>query len=137
MSFQKKFFSFDSVWSCSFKIAFLLHHKLKLKFCCQSCDPIFPPKPLKSKNKNHTIVWNTKFYNPANFELKRIKTAKVIPRVPFQAFCWPGVLGQDSELKVQQPGGTLKITIGITGLQEILVRDYRIDKHYWGPSTMY
>ena len=32
-------------------------------------------KPLKSKNKKHTIFWNTKFYHPAKFELKRIKNA--------------------------------------------------------------
>ena len=31
-------------------------------------------KPLKFKNKNHTIVSNTKFYHSANFELKRIKS---------------------------------------------------------------
>ena len=49
-------------------------------------------KPLKLKNKNHTIVWNTKFYHPANIELKRSKTAKVLPRVPLQAFFWPGVI---------------------------------------------
>ena len=46
-------------------------------------------KPLKSKNKNHTTFLNTKFYHPANFELKQIKTANVIPRVPFQAFAGP------------------------------------------------
>ena len=64
---------------------------MKFKFCCQSCDPISRQKPLKSRNKSHTIVSNIKFYHPANFELKRIKTATVIPRVPFHAFRWPGV----------------------------------------------
>ena len=42
-------------------------------------------KPLKSKNKKHTVVWSTKFYHPVNFGLKRIKTVKVVPRVQFQA----------------------------------------------------
>ena len=44
-------------------------------------------KPLKWKDKKqkHTIVWNTKFYNPAKFELKQIKTVKVVSRVQFQA----------------------------------------------------
>ena len=42
-------------------------------------------KPLKSKNEKHTIVPNTKFYHPVRFELKRIKTVKVIPRLQFQA----------------------------------------------------
>ena len=43
--------------------------------------------PLKLKNKNHTIISNTKFNHSANFELKRIKTAEVILIVPFQAYC--------------------------------------------------
>ena len=37
----------------------------------------FPAKktPLKSKNKKkHTIVWNTKFFHPVKYELKRMKT---------------------------------------------------------------
>ena len=34
-------------------------------------------KPLKSKNQNHTNFRNSKFYHPANFEIKRIKTHKV------------------------------------------------------------
>ena len=38
-------------------------------------------KPLKSKNKKHRIFCNTKFYHPAKFELKRIKNAKVVPRL--------------------------------------------------------
>ena len=28
---------------------------LEFKFCCQSCDVIFPPKNLESKNKKHKI----------------------------------------------------------------------------------
>ena len=44
-------------------------------------------KPFKLKNKNHTVVSNTKIYHSTNFELKWKKTANVTPRVPFQAFC--------------------------------------------------
>ena len=48
---------------------------------------IFPPKAVKieRQKQKHTIVWNTKFYNPAKFELKQIKTVKVVSRVQFQA----------------------------------------------------
>ena len=42
-------------------------------------------KPLKFEKQKHMIVWNTKFYNPAKFELKQIKTVKVVSRVQFQA----------------------------------------------------
>ena len=46
-------------------------------------------KPLKfekqKQKQKHMIVWNTKFYNPAKFELKQIKTVKVVSRVQFQA----------------------------------------------------
>ena len=39
-------------------------------------------KPLKSKNKKHTIVWNTKSDHPANRKLwAQIKSAKVVPTV--------------------------------------------------------
>ena len=37
----------------------------------------YPAKTQNKKTKKHMIVWNTKFYHPANCELKRIKTAKV------------------------------------------------------------
>ena len=37
-------------------------------------------------------------------------------------------------LKVCLGGGMPKITLGITGLHEILGRDYRVGKPYWGPS---
>ena len=49
--------------------------------------PHFPPKTVKieKQKQKHTIVWNTKFYNPAKFELKQIKTVKVVSRVQFQA----------------------------------------------------
>ena len=36
-------------------------------------------KKSKSENKKHRIFWNTEFYHPAKFELKRIKNAKVVP----------------------------------------------------------
>ena len=42
--------------------------------------------------------------------------------------------GRDSGLKVCAGGGMLKVTLGITGLPEILGRDHGIEKPYWGPS---
>ena len=43
--------------------------------------------------------------------------------------------GRDSGLKVCAGGGMPKVTLGITGLPEILGRDYGIEKPYWVPST--
>ena len=48
-------------------------------------------KTLKSKNKKHWIFWNTKFYHPAKFELKRIKIAKVVPTSQYFASYTPTV----------------------------------------------
>ena len=45
--------------------------------------------------------------------------------------------GRDSGLKVCAGGGMPKVTLGITGLPEILGRDYGIEKPYWVPSTSY
>ena len=42
--------------------------------------------------------------------------------------------GRYSGLKVCAGGGVPKITLGITGLPEILGRDYGIVKPYWGPA---
>ena len=42
--------------------------------------------------------------------------------------------GRDSGLKVCAGGGMPKIALGITGLLEILGRDYGIEEPYWGPS---
>ena len=44
---------------------------------------------------------------------------------------------RDSGLKVCAGGGMPKVTLGITGLPEILGRDYGIEKPYWVPSTSY
>ena len=44
--------------------------------------------------------------------------------------------GRDSGLKVCAGGGMPKVTLGITGLPEILGRDYGIEKPYWGPSGL-
>ena len=41
--------------------------------------------------------------------------------------------GRDSGLKVYARGGMPKITLGITGLHEILGRDYGIEEPYCGP----
>ena len=43
--------------------------------------------------------------------------------------------GRVTGLKVCLRGGIPKITLRITGLHEILGRDYRIEESYWGPST--
>ena len=43
--------------------------------------------------------------------------------------------GGVSGLKVCQGGEIPKITLGITGLHEILGRDYGIEEPYWGLST--
>ena len=45
--------------------------------------------------------------------------------------------GRDSGLKVYARDGMPKITLGITGLHEILGRDYGIEEPYWGPSVFY
>ena len=43
--------------------------------------------------------------------------------------------GRDSGLKVCAEGGMPKIALGITGLLEMLDRDYGIEEPYQGPST--
>ena len=48
-----------------------------------------------------------------------------------------GKSGRDSGLKVCAGGGMPKVTLGITGLPEILGRDYGIEKPYLVPSTSY
>ena len=45
--------------------------------------------------------------------------------------------GRDSGLKVWAGGGMPKVTLGITGLPQILGGDYGIEKPYWLPSTSY
>ena len=61
------FICFAWTWKIDFAV------NLVTSFSCQ--------KPLKSKNKKHGIFWNTEFYHPAKFELKRRKNGKVIPRM--------------------------------------------------------
>ena len=58
-AFLKLFICFTVSWNFNFAV------NLVTSFSHQ--------KTLKSKNKKHRIVWNTKFYHPAKFELKRIK----------------------------------------------------------------
>ena len=41
---------------------------------------------------------------------------------------------RDLGLKVCAGGGMPKITLGITGLHEVLGPDYESEKRYWGPS---
>ena len=43
---------------------------------------------------------------------------------------------RDSGLKAWAGGGKPKITLGITGLHEILGRDYGTEEPYWGPSIV-
>ena len=60
----------------------------------QSCDVIFSPKTVQvEKQKKHPFVWNTKIFYPANFEVERIKAAKVVPRRVFQPSFAPTVYG--------------------------------------------
>ena len=64
----------------------------KRKFAFSTVASFSRQKPLKSKNKNDTIVWNKKFYYCAKFELYRIKDAKVFPSMQLRALSWPGVI---------------------------------------------
>ena len=45
--------------------------------------------------------------------------------------------GRDSGLKVCAGGWMPKITLGITGLHEILGQDYGSEECYWGPSSLF
>ena len=55
----------------------------------------------------------------------------------FEARNFKAKSGRDSGLKVSSEGGMPKITLGITGLHEILGRDYGIEEPYWEPSTTF
>ena len=80
----------DWVFEKNFSHLFLSRHVLSKLFICFAIPWNFNfavnlvtsfsrQKPLKSKNKKHGSFWNTEFYHPAKFELKRIKNAKVVP----------------------------------------------------------
>ena len=99
------------------------------------------------QNRHHTIL--TKASNKMNLipHTKRL-TANIIKKVPnMKVPNWfSGIRdfpclklgirdftarsGKDSGFKVFAEGGMPKITLGITGLLEILVRDYGIEKPY-------
>ena len=77
----------DWVFEKIFSHLFLSRHVLSKLFICFAIPWNFNfavnivtsfsrQKPLKSKNKKHRIFWNTEFYHPAKFELKRIKKCK-------------------------------------------------------------
>ena len=79
----------DWVFKKMFSHLFLSRHVLSKLFICFAIPWNFNfavnlvtsfsrQKPLKSKNKKHRIFWNTEFYHPAKFELKRIKNAKIV-----------------------------------------------------------
>ena len=87
-AFQKIFNS----WFC--RVVLFIFHIISWNFNFAvnhvTSSRIFPPKAVKiekqkKRKQKHTMVWNTKFYNPAKFELKQIKTIKVVSRVLFQA----------------------------------------------------
>ena len=60
------------------------------------------------------------------------------PEFPlFEARNFKAKSGRDSGLTVSSEGGMPKITLGITGLHEILGRDYGIEEPYWEPSTTF
>ena len=77
LNLSKKIFTFVSTPSSSLKIIYFFFSSLNVKFWSRSCDVIFPPKTVKIEKKKHTIVWNTKFFHPVKFELKRMKTVKL------------------------------------------------------------
>ena len=81
-NFQKKNFTFYSIASCFLKIIYLFCHISWNFNCAVNLETSFSrQKTLKSKNKKHRSFWNTKFYHPAEFKLKKIKNVKVfLPR---------------------------------------------------------
>ena len=56
-----RFFTFVSTPSSSLKIILFYVTSLTLKFAVNHVKSFSLQKPLRSKNKKHTIVWNTKF----------------------------------------------------------------------------
>ena len=53
-------------------------------------------EPLKSKNKKHTIVWNTKFYHTTNVGFQTEKNCKLVPWLQYNQVTqsrnsWPSV----------------------------------------------
>ena len=56
-----RFFTFVSTPSSSLKIILFYITSLTLKFAVNHVKSFSRQKPLRSKNKKHTIVWNTKF----------------------------------------------------------------------------
>ena len=74
-AFQKIFSKIGFVASCSLKIFYFSHH---YHFAVYHVTSFSRQKPLKFEKQKHTIVYNTKFYNPAKFELKQIQTLKVV-----------------------------------------------------------
>ena len=86
LSFFDIFFAFHLISTSSFRIVHFLCCRKKMKICLKHCDIIFPPKTVKiilKKNKNHTILWNEKFYHCANFQLYRVEHPKVVSRFRF------------------------------------------------------
>ena len=79
LSLKKKKITFYFIKSCLFKIIYLFCHILKFfYFAVNLVTSFFRQKPLKSKNKKRRMFWNTEFFHPAKFKLKRIINAKVV-----------------------------------------------------------
>ena len=76
---SQTFFTFVSITSRSFKIIYFYAMSWNFNFAVNLVTSFLHQKQLKSKNKKHRIFWNTEFYHPAKFELKRIKNAKAVP----------------------------------------------------------
>ena len=79
LNLSKKIFTFVSTPSSSLKIIYFFFSSWTLNFGVNHVTSFSRQKnPLKSKNKKkHTIVWNTKFFHPVKYELKRMKTVKL------------------------------------------------------------
>ena len=119
----------DWVFEKIFSHLFLSRHVLSKLFICFAIPWNFNfavnlvtsfsrQKPLKSKNKKHRIFWNTEFYHPAKFELKRIKNAKVVTTLQLFA-C---VLAQ-REGVTGGYRGLQGVTNGYRGLQRVTRSD--------------
>ena len=90
----------DWVFEKKFSHLFLSRHVLSKLFICFAIPWNFNfavnlvtsfsrQKPLKSKNKKHRIFWNTEFYHPAKFELKRINKLAAFCMCPGPAWLSP------------------------------------------------
>ena len=66
--------------------------------------------------------------------LNRFFGIRDFPHLRFDIRDYKAKSERDLGLKVCAGGGMPKIILGITGLHEVLGRDYGNEKPYWGPS---